>query len=78
MPVRTKVAEFRANRSQRRAWKRHQNLRTEIRELSFEEEHFALYQRYQQQRHAGGGMDQDDREQYTQFCCKAKSRFALV
>lgn len=78
VPVRTKVTEFRANRSQRRAWKRHQNLRTEIRELSFEEEHFALYQRYQQQRHAGGGMDQDDREQYTQFLLQSKVDTRLV
>jgi hypothetical protein len=42
VPVRTKVNEFIANRSQRRAWKRHEDLRTEILPLKFEEEHFEL------------------------------------
>lgn len=78
VPVRTKVQEFRPNRSQRRAWKQHQNLQTRICELEYEEEHFALYQRYQRQRHAGGGMDQDDREQYTQFLLQSKVDTRLV
>ncbi|WP_373921759.1 arginyltransferase [Undibacterium cyanobacteriorum] len=78
VPVRTKVQEFRPNRSQRRAWKQHQDLQTHICELEFEEEHFALYQRYQKMRHAGGGMDQDDREQYTQFLLQSKVDTRLV
>lgn len=78
VPVRTKVKEFVANRSQRRAWKRHQDLQTEILPLQFEDEHFELYQRYQRQRHAGGGMDQDDKEQYTQFLLQSRVDTRLV
>lgn len=78
VPVRTKVNEFSANRSQRRAWKRHEDLRTEILPLQFEDEHFALYQRYQHQRHAGGGMDQDDKDQYTQFLLQSRVDTRLI
>ena len=68
IPLRVRVAEFSANRSQRRAYQfGQQHLIAEPRELHFNEEHFALYHRYQQHRHAGGGIDQDSRAQYDQF-----------
>lgn len=67
MPVRIPVAEYQPNRSQRRAWSAHAHLLPRELPLEFTEEHYALYQRYQASRHAGGGMDQDNREQYTHF-----------
>lgn len=67
IPVRIPVADFAPNRSQRRALARHGNLVARERPLSFREEHFALYQRYQFARHLGGGMDNDNREQYAHF-----------
>ena len=74
IPVRIPVSRFHANRSQRRCWNR--NVALEAREcaLGFREDHYALYQRYQESRHAGGGMDQDSREQYSHFCCRATSK----
>jgi len=67
VPVRIPVARFKESRSQRRSWKRHLNLATNRRNLAFDSEHYALYLRYQRQRHPGGGMDQDSREQYQHF-----------
>jgi leucyl-tRNA---protein transferase len=67
VPVRVCVAEFRRNRTQRKCWRNHGGLTAACRGLTFDPEHYALYLRYQQFRHAGGGMDQDSREQYQHF-----------
>lgn len=67
VPVRIVTGAFEPNRTQRRAWKRHGNLEAVIGTLSYHAEHYALYLRYQAHRHAGGGMDQDSREQYRHF-----------
>jgi leucyl-tRNA---protein transferase len=78
IPVRVQVDRFTANRSQRRAWMRHRNLLVRISDLAYLPEHYALYRRYQAARHAGGGMDQDSREQYAQFLLQSKVNTRLV
>jgi leucyl-tRNA---protein transferase len=67
VPVRVIVDQFTPNRSQKRAWKQHANLTVHLMDLKFNPEHYALYRHYQASRHAGGGMDQDSREQYSHF-----------
>jgi leucyl-tRNA---protein transferase len=78
IPVRVPVASFAPNRSQGRAWRAHQHLVTRVVTLAFDHEHYDLYLRYQSTRHAGGGMDNDSREQYSQFLLQSKVNTRLV
>lgn len=77
-PVRIPVAAFHANRSQKRARRAHHHLATRVVALAFDHEHYDLYLRYQAARHAGGGMDNDSREQYSQFLLQSKVNTRLV
>jgi arginine-tRNA-protein transferase len=77
-PVRVKAAEFVPNKSQQRAWKKHQDLVAYVSNLTYVQEHYELYLHYQAVRHAGGGMDQDSRDQYAQFLLQSKVNTRLV
>ena len=72
VPVRLPVASLEPTRTQRRAMKRHVDLQVRELPLRFIKEHYALYNRYQQARHPGGGMDDDSREQYAQFLLQSR------
>ena len=78
IPVRVPVAEFVASRSQRRAWRKHEHLAPVMTGLRFRVEHYSLYLRYQASRHAGGGMDQDSRDQYSHFLLQSRVNTRLA
>ena len=78
VPVRIVVDEFNASRAQRRAWKRHQHLVATQNKLHYHPDHYALYLRYQAERHCGGGMDRDSREQYRHFLLQSNVDSKLV
>ncbi|HEY6896379.1 MAG TPA: arginyltransferase [Rhodocyclaceae bacterium] len=77
-PVRVVVDQFKPTRAQHRAELLHRNLHAQERTLVFREEHYQLYQRYQAARHSGGGMDQDNRDQYAQFLLQTHIDTRLV
>ncbi|AVP99000.1 arginyltransferase [Ahniella affigens] len=67
VPTRIEVDRFTPNRTQRRVLKRNQDLTIRTVPAGTDPEHFALYQRYLSERHAGGGMDQGNQDAFREF-----------
>ncbi len=74
--VRIAVAEFEPDRSQRRCLRANADLSLHT-VAQLDEEHYALYRRYLNARHAGGGMDPDDPEAFREFlgCAWGRTEF---
>lgn len=78
IPLRILVPSFIPTRSQRRAWSQHHNLQTRLLDLFFSQEHYELFKRYQNSRHANGGMNQDSADQYSEFLLQSHVNTRLV
>lgn len=78
IPVRLPVEQLVPKRNQRRALKHHGNLTAREMPLMFFTEHYELYVRYQNSRHAGGGMDEDNHDQYAQFLLQSRVDTRLI
>ncbi|TFH12820.1 MAG: arginyltransferase [Nitrosomonadales bacterium] len=78
VPVRVVVNDFSPSHTQRRIWKRHQNLIVTQHELYYHPDHYALYMNYQIKRHYNGKMDHDSRELYRDFLLQTNVNSKLV
>ena len=78
VPVRVDVNTFATNRTQRRVWKRNQQLHASLHPLQDNPEYFELYQRYQNARHLDGGMSNDSHDQYEKFLLNSHVDSMLV
>ncbi len=77
-PIRIDTQRFTPSRTQRKVWKRHGELESQVMPLQWKAEHFDLYFRYQQGRHPGAGMDEDSQSQYRQFLLTSRVESRLV
>ena len=83
IPIRLILSEFAPNRSQKRAFKQHADLKTSIMPLHFSQNHFELYNSYQHLRHAEeDNLNQtepkDEAEQYRQFLCQSNVESLMI
>lgn len=80
--VRLPVEQFTPTRSQQRAFKKHAGLQVTIIEASYQQEHFALYQAYQKQRHSNSADHlselEDEPSQYQQFLCQTNVESIMI
>jgi arginyl-tRNA--protein-N-Asp/Glu arginylyltransferase len=67
LAVRIPLADFTPNRGQRRCLARNADIDARVVPAQRSDEHVALYRRYLQSRHAGGGMDDHGAMEFDQF-----------
>jgi len=76
-PIRIPVSSFNPSRSQKRCLNKNKNTVVKMVEARFEQRHFELFQKYVNQRHADGGMDNPTKSSYLDFIISTWSRTHL-
>ena len=77
IPCRLNAFHFKPSRSQRRVLTSNQDLTFTVNPTAFNEEHYALYLRYQAFKHPGGSMQRFDRQAYQSFLCQSFGNSAI-
>jgi len=67
IPTRLAVNDFKPNRAQKRCAEKNRATRVVIKPAEFDSHHYAMYLRYQQQRHADGQMVHSSADDYIHF-----------
>ena len=76
--TRIPVRAFQPTRSQRRNWKRNEDLQVRVNQDGYRPEYSELYLRYIHSRHAGGGMDEDTPGSFAKFILTHWCHTALI
>ncbi|MFK5894943.1 MAG: arginyltransferase [Pseudomonadota bacterium] len=67
LSTRVNVNQFIAKKSQQRCLRKNQDIQITIKPALFEEEHYALYSHYLNNRHSNSGMDESSPSDYSNF-----------
>ena len=78
VPVRIPVADYRASRSHRRILRRNRDLEVNVAAPQATPEHHALFRRYIEARHQGGGMSMMDYDDFREMVCDTPVDTRLV
>jgi len=65
--VRIPTDRFIVSKSQKRVWRKNNDLTASLEDVRFEQEHFDMYLRYQKHRHPDSSMCDEDTEKYVSF-----------
>ncbi len=76
--LRIPAGRFRPDRGQRRIWRRNGDLQVAVLPPAYDPEHFALYRKYQRDRHPGGEMDFDDPADFARACLESPVDTRLI
>lgn len=78
--VRIPAAKFIPSRGQRRVWRKNSDITVKVTDVSFQQEHFDLYLKYQRARHPDSTMCDEDPEKYISFINSkySESRFLCM
>lgn len=66
-PIRIDSQQFTPNRSQKRTWNKNKDTRTIIKPARYEQKHYELYLRYQNNRHPDSSMANSSPDEYMSF-----------
>ena len=78
IPIRLSVQKFLSSSSQKRVFKKHQHFDVREVSLTFKQEHFDLYSKYQNKRHSSINNDQNKIDDYNDFLIKSNVNSKLV
>lgn len=70
IPIRTHAHAFKQTRSQKRCWRRNQDMAIRVVQNINTDEHYSLYADYIGKKHADGDMYPPSRSQYEDFLCE--------
>jgi arginine-tRNA-protein transferase len=67
IPIRININKFFLQKSHKRLFKRNKDLKSRLLPLHFDQDHFQLYQNYQNIKHPSGGMNFNNNKLYCQY-----------
>ncbi|PHS71678.1 MAG: arginyltransferase [Cycloclasticus sp.] len=75
---RVPLSSFSLSRSQKRVLNKNKDLERKTVNAEFNDEHYALYLKYQRSRHAGGVMENFDEKAYKDFLCQSPGESVFI